>query len=53
MAQPEVSAKEYAAKFGYSPRTVSRHLAKRLKFKLIETNKVSINSPKLRYRKRL
>ncbi len=51
-SMPEISAKEYATKFKYSSRTVSRHLANMIKGKLIETNGESINSPKLRYKKK-
>jgi len=49
-SKDEIAAKEYATHFGYSSRTVSRHLADMLKLKLIETNGEPIKSPKLRYK---
>lgn len=46
----EISAKEYASKFGITPRTTSRHLSKMLKLKLVTTNNEKLKSPKLRYK---
>jgi ATP-dependent DNA helicase RecG len=48
-AQGEVSAKDYASRFGISPRTASRHLATMFKLKLVRTNGQNLKSPKLRY----
>lgn len=45
----EISAKDYATKFGISSRTASRHLSKILGLGLISTNGENPKSPKLRY----
>ena len=46
----EVSTKQYAEQFDYAQRTASRHLSKMLELGLLETNKESSTSPRLRYR---